>query len=88
MACANPPFSHADDDVAGLWNRELERLPCTTDPDHIRLSQDQLPPPPEGVEVLRKRYRASNDWWLETDRGWYWLDQRQMTWKPSVYGPD
>jgi hypothetical protein len=32
LACVNPPFSHADDGVAKLWNRELEMLPCT-DPD-------------------------------------------------------
>jgi hypothetical protein len=29
LACANPPFSHADDGVVELWNKELERLPCT-----------------------------------------------------------
>jgi len=29
LACANPPFSHADDDVVKVWNTELERLPCT-----------------------------------------------------------
>jgi len=28
LACCNPPFSHADDDVAELWNAELQRLPC------------------------------------------------------------
>lgn len=28
LACANPPFSHADDDVVELWNRELAELPC------------------------------------------------------------
>ena len=28
LACCNPPFSHADDDVVDLWNKELERLPC------------------------------------------------------------
>ena len=29
LACANPPFSHIVQDVIDLWNRELERLPCT-----------------------------------------------------------
>lgn len=29
LACANPPFSHADDGVIELWNKELGRLPCT-----------------------------------------------------------
>jgi hypothetical protein len=29
LACCNPPFNHADDDVVQLWNRELARLPCT-----------------------------------------------------------
>ncbi len=28
LACANPPFSHADDDVVDVWNAELERLKC------------------------------------------------------------
>lgn len=28
LACCNPPFSHADDDVTELWNRELASLPC------------------------------------------------------------
>ena len=28
LACANPPFSHADDDVVRVWNQELARLPC------------------------------------------------------------
>ena len=29
LACCNPPFSHADDDVVKVWNNALERLPCT-----------------------------------------------------------
>jgi hypothetical protein len=29
LACCNPPFSHADQGVVDLWNRELDRLPCT-----------------------------------------------------------
>lgn len=87
--CVNPPFAHADDGVVGLWNRELERLPCATNPDDIRMSEDQLPPPPrEGAEVLCHKYVTySNDWWLQTSDGWLWLDQRQMVWKPTVYGP-
>jgi len=28
LACCNPPFSHADDDVVEVWNKELESLPC------------------------------------------------------------
>jgi len=28
LACCNPPFSHADQDVVDLWNTELARLPC------------------------------------------------------------
>ncbi len=28
LACANPPFSHADDNVVAVWNEELERLSC------------------------------------------------------------
>jgi hypothetical protein len=28
LACCNPPFTHADDDVVQLWNRELADLPC------------------------------------------------------------
>ena len=28
LACCNPPFSHADNDVVKLWNEELARLPC------------------------------------------------------------
>lgn len=28
LACCNPPFSHADNGVVELWNKELERLPC------------------------------------------------------------
>ena len=28
LACANPPFSHADDGVVQVWNTELERLAC------------------------------------------------------------
>lgn len=28
LACANPPFSHADDDVVTVWNNELARLQC------------------------------------------------------------
>ena len=28
LACSNPPFSHADDGVVELWNRELAELPC------------------------------------------------------------
>ena len=28
LACCNPPFTHADDDVIQLWNAELARLPC------------------------------------------------------------
>lgn len=32
LACANPPFSHADDDVVNLWNTELKRLPCQENP--------------------------------------------------------
>lgn len=30
LACANPPFSHADDNVIDVWNTELSRLPCLT----------------------------------------------------------
>jgi len=56
--------------------------------DDVFLPKDQLPPPPEGAEVLGMRYRMdSNDWWLDTTGGWFWLDQHHMTWKPSVYGP-
>lgn len=28
LACCNPPFTHADQDVVDLWNKELARLPC------------------------------------------------------------
>ena len=28
LACCNPPFTHADQGVVGLWNQELSRLPC------------------------------------------------------------
>lgn len=28
LACCNPPFSHADQAVVDLWNRELKELPC------------------------------------------------------------
>ena len=28
LACVNPPFSHADQDVINLWNEELKGLPC------------------------------------------------------------
>jgi hypothetical protein len=28
LACCNPPFSHADQGVLDLWNKELARLPC------------------------------------------------------------
>ena len=28
LACCNPPFSHADQDVVDVWNAELARLPC------------------------------------------------------------
>ena len=28
LKVANPPFSHADQDVVDLWNTELQRLPC------------------------------------------------------------
>lgn len=29
LACCNPPFSHADDDVVDVWNDSLKRYPCT-----------------------------------------------------------
>ena len=29
LAVANPPFSHADQDVITVWNTELARLNCT-----------------------------------------------------------
>ena len=28
LACANPPFSHADQGVVDLWNAEVEKLQC------------------------------------------------------------
>lgn len=28
LACTNPPFSHADDDIVDVWNTELKRLKC------------------------------------------------------------
>jgi len=28
LACCNPPFSHADDDVVKVWNDMLKMLPC------------------------------------------------------------
>lgn len=28
LACANPPFSHVDDDAVNVWNKELVRLHC------------------------------------------------------------
>lgn len=28
LACVNPPFSSADNDIVALWNAELRRLPC------------------------------------------------------------
>lgn len=28
LACCNPPFSHAGQDVADLWNAEVARLSC------------------------------------------------------------
>jgi len=30
LACCNPPFSHADDNVISVWNTEVARLPCLT----------------------------------------------------------
>lgn len=30
---------------------------------------------------------SSNDWYLKTDEGWFWLDQREMRWKPLPLGP-
>ena len=32
LACANPPFSHASDDLVDVWNRELGSLPCVRVP--------------------------------------------------------
>ncbi len=34
LAACNPPFSHANDDVVELWNRELLEHPCTNPPLH------------------------------------------------------
>lgn len=46
-----------------------------------------LPLPPEG-ELLQVRWRAAqDDWYAETDRGWFWFDARDKAWKPSLYGP-
>lgn len=28
LACVNPPFTHADNSIVELWNRELSRLHC------------------------------------------------------------
>lgn len=28
LACCNPPFVHADDDVVMVWNDQLKRFPC------------------------------------------------------------
>jgi len=39
LACANPPFSHADDDVVNVWNTELAQLPC--------LEKERDPPVPQ-----------------------------------------
>jgi hypothetical protein len=38
--CANPPFSHADQDVVELWNAELARLPCLGEADDLRLQEE------------------------------------------------
>lgn len=37
LACINPPFSHADDDVVKVWNEEMKRLKCS-DP-HYRVEK-------------------------------------------------
>ena len=38
LAAVNPPFSHGDDDVVILWNRELERLPCLKQDPPVQLA--------------------------------------------------
>ena len=42
LACCNPPFSHADDDVIAVWNAELGRLPCSRAPFKTRKSRLEL----------------------------------------------
>jgi hypothetical protein len=41
LACCNPPFSHADQDVVDLWNRELAEHPCLDEDDDAWLDQPE-----------------------------------------------
>lgn len=51
------------------------------------LPKRELPPPPGDLSALDYRYVTSrNDWYLKTADGWFWLDQREMLWKPVPYG--
>lgn len=50
------------------------------------IPKKDLPPPPE--EALDYKYKtSSNDWWVKTEKGWYWYDNRTKEWKHAPHGP-
>jgi hypothetical protein len=52
----------------------------------VFIPKDKHPDPPG--EVLDRRYlTAANDWYVQTEAGWFWLDQRSMEWKSAPLGP-
>lgn len=43
---------------------------------------------PPGSVVLNTRYKMGcDDWYAETDLGWYWWDVRSKEWKYLPSGP-
>jgi hypothetical protein len=53
------------------------------------LARNNLPPPP-GERVVGMRYNMGrDDWYVETESGWFWLDRRDPAeWKFCPLGPN
>jgi hypothetical protein len=49
------------------------------------IEKNGLPSPPEEPIDLRWIARG-NDWWVKTEKGWYWLHNGQV-WESAPFGP-
>jgi hypothetical protein len=56
---------------------------------HIKNLEDNGLPAPTGVgAILNVRWLAAQaDWYVQTEQGWFWFDERDRKWKKTLYGP-
>lgn len=83
MSCVYPVAEYlANQHRFTLWAEDLIQMT-----NYREILKNHNIPLPDG-EIQNANYQMKNDYWyvLIADT-WYWFDNRDQVWKPTIYGP-